>query len=453
MEDFDQRRPDEEEEFNQLAAPDTLDETGQSDAGEPPSRLTESGTGGQQSSPTASMMGERPSILGEEARIELPQRPSILGDSDRPRTGPPQRPSITGREEVPRPPSKRSVSSQPTVRQPEPQTKPPAKPQVTSKPKPATKTAPKKKTTPRKAAPPKKKTRAPADPDWLKRLKKEMPPYADEMLALLMIAIGLVSLLSLIGLASGDLADNWALFLSRTLGVGAAVVPLAIFIAGALLLVPKLGVKVRINWQRVVAGELFFVTLLSYIHLVNSDMDPWAVALAGKGGGWIGWAISTLLRDGFGSTASGFILLVLLAITGGLTLGIGRQQLIAGLAWLRDRALALAEDMEKAPEPRQPPPAKPVETTPAYVSELPPTLPPFPGRPSIVTVMRKIMKLQMSSVASKVSEPEGSASQYCTICPRSSRRWMSTSSPVVCHETVTAPPGSRTEGETSNDWM
>jgi S-DNA-T family DNA segregation ATPase FtsK/SpoIIIE len=135
--------------------------------------------------------------------------------------------------------------------------------------------------------------------------------------------------------------------------------------------------------MRIIAGELFFVTLLSYIHMLSADPDPWAVALSGKGGGWIGWSISTLLRDSFGPATGGFLLLVLLVGTGGWTLGVGRQQVVKGLTWARDSALAVAQEMEK-PRTRLKPEALP-QTAQAYVSELPATLPSLPGRPSIVT--------------------------------------------------------------------
>jgi S-DNA-T family DNA segregation ATPase FtsK/SpoIIIE len=372
MEDFDQRRSDEEDEFNQAADVD--------EHGERPDSAT-------------SVTGERPSILGDRrTEPEIPQRPSILGDNEAPRTGPQQRRSITGRESMPKPPRQRAAEKPEPTAQPKPKPAPArqAPPQQAA---PARKAAPKLKSTAKRAAPKRKaKKRRPPDPDWLKKLRKEMPPYADEILALLMIAVGLVSLLSLIGLASGDLADTWASFLSQTMGLGAAIVPLAIFVAGALLLIPKLGVKVRINWQRVIAGELFFFILLGYLHLVNPDQDPWAAAFAGKGGGWIGWSISSLLRDSFGSTTTGFILLVLLIGTGGWTIGIGRYQILEGLIRIRDSALNTVEGIERRQEKRRqerlkravppPPPPQPATATVTDVSEV---LPAYPGRPSIIT--------------------------------------------------------------------
>lgn len=381
MEDFDQRRPDDEEDFSQLPDFDDVEETDDAPLVPPAGPGT-----------ATSMTGERPSILGDSppGGHEIPSRPSILGDTETPRTGPPQRPSITGREKMPTPRKRRSASpTQPpdtTERKAAPESAPKSTP--AQKLAPPKKSAPARKTTPaKKRAPTKRKaSQKAAEPEWLKNLRKQMPPFADEILALLMIAIGLVSLLSLIGLASGDLADAWALFLARTMGIGAAIVPLAIFIAGALLLMPKLGVTVRINWLRVIAGELFFVTLLSYLHLVYPDPDPWAVALSGKGGGWIGWSISTLLRDSFGPTTSGFILLVLLVLTGGWTLGIGRRQVIKGLTWTRDGALAMAHNLEQSrrkPEPSRPTPQP--EMAPVTVADSPDILPAFPGRPSIIT--------------------------------------------------------------------
>jgi len=379
MEQFDQRRPDEEDEFSQLDGHDELDEAdaGESDGPPPPTGAT-------------SVFGDRPSILGgHTGEVEIPQRPSILGDDNVPRTGPQERPSITGRTEMPKPPRQRSTRQATPPAQPPTPPKPKPQPAAASQQKQATATRSTRAASAAAAsrAKPKRtpaRKRTTAKPDWLKQLRKDMPPFADEVLALLLIAVGLVSLLSLIGLASGDLADAWALFLSRSMGLGAAAMPLAIFAVGALMLMPKLGVRIRISWMRIIAGELFFVVLLSYIHLLSADPDPWAVALSGKGGGWIGWSISTLFSDGFGPTTGGFFLLLLLIGTGGWMLGVGRQQVLRGLTWARDSALALAEQLEKPPAKAVPQP-KSAEAAPVYAAELPATLPALPGRPSIVT--------------------------------------------------------------------
>ncbi|MBN1313786.1 MAG: DNA translocase FtsK [Anaerolineae bacterium] len=250
-----------------------------------------------------------------------------------------------------------------------------------------------------------------AEPAGFKIGEDIIPIFADELLAFLFIAVGLLSFLTLLNPASGALGSAWSGSLRQAFGIGAFIVSTAILATGALLLLPKLGVDIRINWWRVVAGELFLVFLLAYIHtetraglsLEMGREEAFASALEGRGGGLVGWAVQDVIYALFGDTITGLILLILLALCATAMFGIGRQQAQHGLLKLRNRLARFAWRMEGKPVPRpiiprqifSPPemaqdtggiatPSIPMPELSADGSMLV-ELPPIPGRPSIIT--------------------------------------------------------------------
>ena len=105
-----------------------------------------------------------------------------------------------------------------------------------------------------------------SEPQWVRKIRKELPPYADELLAFLLIGIGLLSFLTLLSPESGEIGSALSGVLTRLFGAGAFVVPGVILAAGAALLVPRLGIPVRVNWWRFTLGEIVYVVSLAYLH-------------------------------------------------------------------------------------------------------------------------------------------------------------------------------------------
>lgn len=238
--------------------------------------------------------------------------------------------------------------------------------------------------------------------------------YADEVLAIFLVAIGLIFLLSLLSPASGAWAETWGSALRWAFGVGAYAVPLAILFIGGLILLPKLGIPTHLKWSRIIAAEIFFVTLLAVIHTnirahQGGDMgrmEAFASAMQGQGGGFVGWAIQEAIHMMLGDGSTGVVLMTLLIASGAATLAIGRRQLVSGLAWLQWRSHALAYRLDNEGKIPAPPPHGSSRST-ATTSEgefdyheafapeptLPSSnldpgvmeLPPIPGRPSVIT--------------------------------------------------------------------
>jgi len=121
---------------------------------------------------------------------------------------------------------------------------------------------------------------------------------------LLLGALGVVTLLTLLGVTRGTVGDVWALFLRRIFGWGSWIVALASLTAGGLLLFRHDLLEVRLLWQLIVGLEGLLVSSLGLTHSLATQVDPLLLAQEGGGGGYIGWAINHLLETAVGHPAT-----------------------------------------------------------------------------------------------------------------------------------------------------
>ena len=171
-------------------------------------------------------------------------------------------------------------------------------------------------------------------PFW-KRFRISLEPrLRKEIISLLLIAVGGITLLNLLSVshAQGLLINSWSLLLRRTFGWGSSLVALAMIGLGVILLLRNLQFLLEVRRLRVAGGLLLFLTLLGLLHFFYPD--PLRVAQEGRGGGYIGWAISTALYTTLGDIGS-FLVLLLASFAGAI--------LVTGLSPsdMRDKALAL----------------------------------------------------------------------------------------------------------------
>ncbi len=249
------------------------------------------------------------------------------------------------------------------------------------------------------AQPAKEKPEIPPEPDWIKRIQAQMPSYADELLAVFLIMLGLLSFFTLLSPTSGDIGDIWARALQKAFGWGAYVVSTVIITAGALILAPKINIKVRLNWWRIIAGEWFFVFLLAYTHAFirwsiggeDGQIEAFARAFEGRGGGVIGWAIQDVFHSLLGDFVTGVVLLSLLAISGGVMAGFRRRHMVGILGWLNIRLMKIAARINPVIKPQIQSAAGQGGAQPASDvdgEDSPDMGNVMKGRPSIVTGMR-----------------------------------------------------------------
>jgi len=190
----------------------------------------------------------------------------------------------------------------------------------------------------------------------VRQIQQDMPPYADEVAAFALVGIGLLSFFTLLSPSDGALGSVWSGALRQAFGVGSYIVSAAILVAGGTMLLPKLGVEVRLNWWRIIAGELVFIFLLAYLHAgIRASMggeagqvEAFARAMEGYGGGMVGWAVQDLIYMLLGDLITGAALLTLLILSFGLMIGVRRSQIIEALTSFQERMLARVEHIDAA---------------------------------------------------------------------------------------------------------
>ena len=168
----------------------------------------------------------------------------------------------------------------------------------------------------------------PISPDFWDTLLDSLPPWGDEIAAIMLIVFGVVSFLSLLNVSSdATLAAAWSNALTSLFGYGSVIVSGGILGLGVVILLPKLGIVIKFPTQRILALEFTFLSVLAILHLATGDTELRAVARAGEGGGYIGWALSELISGLFGTQVAIGLYGLLLATSIGVFIGINRNHL------------------------------------------------------------------------------------------------------------------------------
>ena len=160
-------------------------------------------------------------------------------------------------------------------------------------------------------------------------------PLLQQILALIVVAVGVVTLLALFRVTQGDWANAWVDLLQRWFGWGVYPVAATILLAGLLWLQHHLDRSLRWRWRPFVGAELVFFSLLALTHTIFGRGDPWGLVETGRGGGLIGWAMSVMLSIYLGWPAGVIILLALVILGLGLAFDVTAAEVkrIAGGAW------------------------------------------------------------------------------------------------------------------------
>jgi S-DNA-T family DNA segregation ATPase FtsK/SpoIIIE len=155
----------------------------------------------------------------------------------------------------------------------------------------------------------------------IESVRQRLAPMQRELLGLGLLALAVVTLLSLLSVTSGTVSDGAAALLRQLLGWGAIPITLSVGVLGMLLLMGQLRDESGpLRWDVVIGVELLFVAGLALLHLVVGGDNPLKTAMDGEGGGLVGWSISTLLTDLLGRLGAGGVLALLLMAGVGLLL-------------------------------------------------------------------------------------------------------------------------------------
>lgn len=215
------------------------------------------------------------------------------------------------------------------------------------------------------------------DPAFWQRMREKLPPWIDEVGAILLIVLGVVTITALLNTTSeAMLSVNVSRILRQLFGYGAYIVSLGILGIGVIILLPKFGITVRFSWIRITAIEVAFGSFEALLHLFANDPEARALARAGKGGGYLGWSLSQITAS-LGQAIS--ILIFGILFIGALIFlsGLRWYHLVLVVAWLRERlqsSISRLDAMSFEPEIHELPPTPPaVEIPPMPVAKTPPT--------------------------------------------------------------------------------
>ena len=169
---------------------------------------------------------------------------------------------------------------------------------------------------PRKSS--RRKRQAKASGGWLQRLGLYLAnwisgPAGRQVLALTLIASGLLSLVTIAGLNSGALINAWARFLVQLFGWAAYPVAALVGALGLLWLRHLVHQATAWRWRPFVGFELVLIGLQT-LTFVFIKQNSWHLIETGRGGGIIGWALFLFFSDYFGplitSVFMGFVVLL-----------------------------------------------------------------------------------------------------------------------------------------------
>ncbi|MDY6877398.1 MAG: DNA translocase FtsK 4TM domain-containing protein [Chloroflexota bacterium] len=192
-------------------------------------------------------------------------------------------------------------------------------------------------------------------------------PLLQQILALLIITLGVITLLALFRVTTGRWADAWIDLLRYWLGWGAYPVAVAILMAGLLWLQHHLDRPVKWRWRPFVGAELVFFSLLALTHTIAGRADPWALLADGWGGGLVGWAVSVMLSTYLGWPTTVLIMLVLLVFGLALTFDLTSADVKRVVGGTRRRPAKRSRQRPAQPAARheRSPQARPVRAQPA----------------------------------------------------------------------------------------
>ncbi len=183
-----------------------------------------------------------------------------------------------------------------------------------------------------------------------------MSPLVQQVLALLVIALGSITLLAVFGVTNGRWANAWVGLLRRAVGWGAYPLAAALVFAGLLWLQNLLDRGIQWRWRPFIGAELVFFSLLGLTHALLGRNDPWAWIGRDWGGGIVGWGLSILLSTYLGWPATILILAVLSLVGLGLAFDVTFGDLKRSLRVIQGGVAAYRARRARARMERETPP-------------------------------------------------------------------------------------------------
>jgi len=139
------------------------------------------------------------------------------------------------------------------------------------------------------------------------------PDRIEEIIAILVIILAVLTALGALNLSGGFLLSAWTQLLQALLGWGVYFAPLLLLGLGIWLILDALDKTWTIGWERPIAIGLLYVILLGVLHTIARFDDLLRPPDAFQGGGYLGFMIASLVINAFGEIGA---FLALIALTG-----------------------------------------------------------------------------------------------------------------------------------------
>jgi len=157
------------------------------------------------------------------------------------------------------------------------------------------------------------------------------------VVGIILVIAALFTLLSLLSFSRGVLTGGWLHLLRQGFGWGIYLTPVGLGATGLWLLLRSMGRSPAVAWERVAGAVVLSCLLLALTHLLIPAPEREAVASRGGGGGYLGWAISSLLVSSVGNWGSSILLLALGGVGLSLLLSLSPLEIGEALGRVRER--------------------------------------------------------------------------------------------------------------------
>ena len=139
-----------------------------------------------------------------------------------------------------------------------------------------------------------------------------------EVIGGFLLLLAALTVLGLSNISSGAVLDWWAMALRRLFGWGAYPLTVSLGLAGLWLLWPELRRRLPLGPPFIIGLELLLLAIMVAAHLPlvakHGADEALLTATQGQAGGYVGWALATLLVEGLGPLIGWLVVLAALLI-------------------------------------------------------------------------------------------------------------------------------------------
>lgn len=183
------------------------------------------------------------------------------------------------------------------------------------------------------------------------------PRFRGEIVGLLLVALAVVTLLSLLSVSQGSITQTWLNLLFKSIGYGTYITPLIFGAVGLWAMLASIGRKPQIEPEKPVGVVVLFLFGLALLHLLSSGIEPRELAASGGGGGYAGWLLSQAFVKGLGGVGAWIVVIAGLLTGLVMAAGVSLGEMAVFLRSLPARIRARREDPYRINEPRSSGPA------------------------------------------------------------------------------------------------